>query len=515
MLNIRQYFPVILLAGLGFSCQKDTQVAQKSAQPNVVVIYLDDLGLGDLSCYGATALSTPNIDQLSNEGVRFTNGYATSSTCTPSRYGILTGGYPWKNKNAEVLPGDAPLIVSTTQETLPKMFKKAGYATGAVGKWHLGLGDGTIDWNKKINLGPNEVGFDYSYIMAATNDRVPTVFVEDGLVVGLEANDPIQVDYNKNFEGQPTGLDNPELLKMQWSHGHNNSISNGIPRIGFMKGGEKALWIDEDMGENFLGKAQDFMKAHKEEPFFLYYALHQPHVPRIPNPKFAGATDLGPRGDVIVEADWLIGEFMKTLKEEGLADNTIIVFSSDNGPVLNDGYKDMAVEKVGNHKPWADRRGGKYSLYDAGTHVPFIVWAPSMVKPGTSDALVCQMDLLNSFGSLFGIQYEQSDSENVMDALLGKVAQGRDNLILEAEYRLSLRHGDWLMIPPQKGESFYHHVNMEIGRSDDYQLFNMKQDPGQQVNLAKQMPEKIEELKAIMRTKTAGYPLKFGYENAL
>src|SRR5690606_16234768 len=131
----------------------------------------------------------------------------------------------------------------------------------------------------------------------------------------------------------PTGLDNPELLKMKWHHGHNNSIVNGIPRIGFMKGGEKAKWVDEDMADNFLGKAQDYIKTHKNQPFFLYYALQQPHVPRTPNPRFVGSTTLGPRGDAIVEADWCIGQLIETLRNEGLLENTLIVLSSDNGPV--------------------------------------------------------------------------------------------------------------------------------------------------------------------------------------
>ncbi len=205
-----------LLISCGTASKKESPALEKL--PNIVIVYLDDLGYGDMGVYGATAVKTPNMDKLAEGGVRFTDGHATSSTCTPSRYGLLTGQYPWRNSEAKILPGTAPLIISTEQMTIPKMLKERGYYTGVVGKWHLGLGSGNVDWNHRISPGPNEVGFDYAFIMAATQDRVPTVFIEDGNVVGLEANDPIEVDYAKNFEGEPTGKDNPELLTMMWDH---------------------------------------------------------------------------------------------------------------------------------------------------------------------------------------------------------------------------------------------------------------------------------------------------------
>ena len=256
-----------------FGCAPKKSAEEVATKPNIIIIYADDLGYGDVSAYSAGTLSTPNIDKLANGGVRFTNGYASSATCSPSRYALLTGVYPWRNERAKILPGTAPLIIDTGQMTIPKMLKAKGYHTGIVGKWHLGLGDGYVDWNKHISPGPNEVGFDYSYIMAATQDRVPTVYIEDGFVSGLDPNDPIEVDYKKNFEGEPTGKDNPELLKMKWHHGHNHSIVNGIPRIGYMKGGESAKWVDENMADTFLIRAQKYIVEHKDEPFFLYYAL--------------------------------------------------------------------------------------------------------------------------------------------------------------------------------------------------------------------------------------------------
>ncbi|TYA71757.1 sulfatase family protein [Seonamhaeicola marinus] len=491
---------LILLSALFIvSCaktKKETPVAKEEStkKPNIVVIYLDDLGYGDLSAYGATELQTPNIDALANGGVKFTNGYASSATCTPSRYALLTGMYPWKNKRAKILPGTAPLIISTEQQTLPKMLKKEGYDTAIVGKWHLGLGSGMVNWNEKVTPGPNEVGFDESYILAATQDRVPTVYIKDGHVVNLDPNDPIEIDYKNNFEGQPTGKDNPELTTMKWHHGHNSSIVNGIPRIGYMKGGDAAKWVDIDMADHFLAKAQAYVKSHKEKPFFLYYAMQQPHVPRTPHPRFAGKSGMGPRGDVILEADWCIGEFVKTLEEEGILDNTLIVFSSDNGPVLNDGYYDDADTKIGKHTPAGVLRGGKYSLFEAGTRMPFITYWKGQIQPGVSDALVCQMDLLASLAKLVGTEESSTDSKELLDAFLGKSDKGRENLVIEATSRTALRSGDWIYIPAYGGKPLNTQVNIEVGNSDVPMLYNLKDDLSQKNNLAEANPEKLKEL---------------------
>ncbi len=491
---------VLGLAVCLFGCKNGGPKAnQESAtkeiiKPNIVIIYADDLGYGELGAYGATELKTPNLDKLANSGIRFTNGYASSATCTPSRYALLTGVYPWRNKQAKILPGTAPLIIDTSQTTLPKVLREQGYHTGIVGKWHLGLGTGNVDWNQRISPGPNEVGFDYSNILAATQDRVPTVYIENGHVVNLDPNDPIEVDYEKNFPGEPTGLENPELLKMKWHHGHNNSIVNGIPRIGFMKGGEAAKWVDEDMADYFLNEAQQYVRQHKSAPFFLYYALQQPHVPRTPHPRFVGKSGMGPRGDVIVEADWVIGEFIKTLEDEGLLENTLIVFSSDNGPVVNDGYYDDSVEKLGDHKPAGVLRGGKYSLFEAGTRVPFITYWKGNIEPGVSDAMVSQIDLLSSLAALSGSNASGTDSKNLLDVLLGKTENGRQELVLEASTKTAFRKGDWAMIPPYGGPTINNYVNIELGNSSEYQLYNLTEDIGQQTNLAESNPEKLKEL---------------------
>ena len=339
--------------------------------PNVLFIYADDLGYGDLECYDGTQVKTPNINRLAKNGIRFTNAHATASTSTPSRYSMLTGEYAWRRPGTDIAAGNAGMIIRPERYTIADMFKNAGYATAAIGKWHLGLGDkaGEQDWNAPLPTALGDLGFDYSYIMAATADRVPCVFIENGQVANYDPDTPIYVSYQKNFPGEPTGKDNPELLRMHPSVGHAGSIVNGVPRIGFQKGGKAAQWRDEDMAQLFLQKAKQFVVDNKERPFFLYYGLHQPHVPRVPNERFIGKSGMGPRGDVILEADWCVDEFLKELDRLGLAENTIVILTSDNGPVLDDGYKDQAVELVGKHRPAGPLRGWKTTMYDGGVQI--------------------------------------------------------------------------------------------------------------------------------------------------
>lgn len=474
------------IGGLAFTVAGLQSDAQQAKAPNIVVIMADDLGYGDVSCYGAEVIHTPGIDRLAKEGLMLTNGHCTSATSTPSRFAMLTGMYPWRI-GAAILPGDAPMLIKEDMPTLPKMLKKAGYVTGVVGKWHLGLGNGHMNWNEHISPSPNEIGFDYSYIMAATNDRVPSVYVKNGNVVNLDPNDPIEVSYRQNFPGEPTGKDNPELLKMHPSLGHSGSIVNGVPRIGFMKGGKAARWNDETMYEVFLNEAKQYVQEHKDGPFFLYYALHQPHVPRLPNTRFAGKSKLGPRGDVILEADYCVAEFLKYIDEQGLAENTLVIFTSDNGPVLDDGYQDRAEEMNGEHRPAGPFRGWKCDPYEGGTRIPMLIRWPGQVKAGTtSDALVGQLDFCPSFAALLGIDYKVKDGENRMNALLGKNSKGRQELVLEGYgIDLWLKKGDWACIPEyvtQRGETV------------EARLYNLKKDVEQKHNIAKQYPGKVEEM---------------------
>ena len=499
MIKKNKFFIIIALILIG--CKTDNY---SDSPPNIIIIYTDDLGYGDVSAYGKGTLNTPNIDKLANEGIRFNFGYASSATCSPSRYGLLTGNYPWRKDGLRVITGGS-LVIDTTEMTIPKLLKTEGYHTGIVGKWHLGLGSGDgvagsgiIDYNSNISPGPNEVGFDFSHIMADTQDRVPTVYIENGDVVNLDPSDPIEVNFfhqNKHDDyGLPTGLKNPELTTMKWHHGHNGSIVNGVPRIGYMKGGTKALWSDIDMADHFLEKAKEYIKRNKDNPFFLFYTLQQPHVPRTPHPRFEGQSEMGPRGDVIVEADWCIGELYSTLDKEGVLENTLIIFSSDNGPVLNDGYYDYAVEKIGDHTPSGGLRGGKYSLFEAGTRVPFITYWKGKIKPGISNEIISQIDLLNSISKLVGADYKSIDGIDLSELLINNRGYGREELILEASTRTAYRKGDWAMIPPYIGPAISKSVNIELGNSLDFKLYNLKEDPSQENDLSAIEKEKLKEM---------------------
>lgn len=468
-----------------------TACAADVARPNIVLIVADDLGYGDVGCYGATKVRTPNIDRLAAKGVRFTDGHCTSATCTPSRYALLTGEYPWRRQGTAILRGDAPLIIDPGRPTLPSVLKAAGYVTGVVGKWHLGLGAGNVDWNGPIKPGPLEIGFDYCFLIPATGDRTPCVYVEDHGVVGLDKSDPIRVSYGQKVGDDPTGKERPDLLKMKLTHGHDNTIVNGISRIGFMSGGKAARWVDQDMADVITKKATNYIERSKDKPFFLFFSTHDIHVPRVPHPRFAGTSQCGTRGDVIQQLDGCVGAVMGALDRLGLADNTIVILSSDNGPVLDDGYADGAVETLNGHAPAGLLNGGKYSPYEGGTRVPFIVRWPARVKPGASGALVCQVDLMASLGALVGQELGEKvgpDSFNVLPALLGEQPTGRDHLV-EQGGPLALRKGKWKLVTRPNAAR-------PAGRAE---LYDLSQDPSERNNLAGEHPDVVTELTGFLQ----------------
>ena len=473
-------------------------------KPNIVIIYVDDLGYGDLSCYGATEFQTPEVDKLASGGVLFTDGHCSAATCTPSRYSLLTGQYAFRI-NASVLPGDAPLLIGTEQPTLPKMLQDNGYATAAIGKWHLGMGDGNVDWNGKVAPGPLEIGFDHCYLIPSTNDRVPCVMLEDHHVVGLDPYDPIVVDYKKKVGVDPLGNDHPELERYESDNFHGKTIVNGVARIGHMSGGNSARWQDEIIPFQMLGKARTFIDENKDHPFFLYFAFPNIHVPRLPNEKFLGKSGLGVRGDAILEMDYITGELVKHLEENGLAENTLIIFSSDNGPVLDDGYADGAVEMLGNHQPAGPYRGNKYSAYEAGTRVPTIVYWPSKVKASESAALLTHTDVYASIAELIGYELqgaEAPDSYAMWNTFAGEEEIGRE-FMLEESVTLSLRHGNYKYIHPTTKKAAWIKLekNIEAGTSVEPQLYDLSTDAGETTNIAskkkkivKKMAEEIDRI---------------------
>lgn len=482
-----------------------TLFAQQIKKPNVIVIMADDIGYGDLSCYGEKAIHTPNVEKLANQGVRFIDAHSVAATSTPSRYSFLTGHYAWRRTDTGVAPGDAGMIIRPEQYTVADLFKGAGYVTGAVGKWHLGMGDktGEQDWNELITPGLKDIGFDYSYIMAATGDRVPCVWVENGSVVDLDSEDPIYVSYKTPFHGEPLGKTHPELLilmKPSPDHGHDQAIVNGISRIGYMKGGKKALWKDENINDSIVAHGLAFIERNKEHPFFLYFATNDVHVPRVPHPRFAGKSGMGARGDALIEFDWTVGQVMETLERLGLRENTLIVLTSDNGPVVDDGYQDQAVELLGEHRPWGAYRGGKYSSFEAGTRIPFIVSYPGKVKEGVSKALVSQVDFLASMSELLGVSLtcdQKKDSREQLSTWYGKDKKGRDYVVEQAG-SLAVSDGEWKYISPSDKKAYEKLTNTELGNAPQDQLYFLKKDIGEKNNLAGRYPEKIKAFQRIL-----------------
>jgi len=469
-------------------------------KPNIIFILADDIGYGDLGCYGATRVKTPNLDRLAREGCRFTDVHTTASTCTPSRRSLLTGAYSWRQQaGSAIAPGDMPLSIQPGTTTLPSLLKQAGYTTGVVGKWHLGLGgEGGPDWNAEVKPGPLEIGFDYAFIMPATGDRVPCVYVEDRRVVGLDPKDPIRVSYKEKIGDEPTGRDHPELLKLKATHGHDMTIIRGISRIGWMSGGKAALWVDEDMADTYAKKSIAFIERNQKKPFFLYLATHNIHVPRVPHPRFKGTSQAGTRGDVIHELDDTVGAVLKTLDRLEIARNTLVFFSSDNGGKNDDGYEDYDHS---DHKMNGVLRATKGTLFEGGNRVPFIARWPVKIKARSRcDELISLVDMPATFAALTGVALPADatpDSFNVLPALLGQphAKPARDSFVMHiggTKGPFAVRQGPWKFVPvtprnPRTG----------IGGEPNDMLFNLADDLAESKDLAAEHPHKVKDLQAL------------------
>ncbi len=460
---------------------------------------------------GAHRVRTPQIDRLAREGRLFTNAYAPAATCTPSRYALFTGEYAFRKSGTGVLPGDAALVVEPSRWSLPRLFKDNGYATAAVGKWHLGLGDGKhpIDWNRPIAPGPNQLGFDFSHVIPATVDRVPTVWVRDGKVVGLDPRDPIRVDYRTKIGNRPTGREDPDQLRVRASHGHDSTIVNGIGRIGWMDGGEKALWKDEDIADTIVRESVGFLRRNRAKPFFLYVGTHDIHVPRTPHARFVGKSGMGPRGDSLLQLDWQVGAILDELDRLRLCDNTLVIFTSDNGPVVDDGYQDQAVELLGDHRPAGPLRGGKYSLFEGGTRVPFLTrWPDAQRRLGgvgkatprrgeRVDDLISLVDLPASLSALLSRTPDRripGDSIDQSELLQGDGPGSRDHVVQHAG-RLALRWKNWKFIPAGPGAPFLKQTSTQTGNAPVDQLYDLENDPHEDRNLAQARPDLVSKLR--------------------
>jgi arylsulfatase A-like enzyme len=323
------------------------------------------------------------------------------------------------------------------------------------------------------------------------------VYLENHRIVDLDASDPIQVSYKSKIGNEPTGKENPALLKMNYSHGHDATIINGISRIGWMTGGQRARWIDEDMADVFTNRAINFIEQNLKSPFFLYFATHDIHVPRAPHSRFVGKSGMGARGDAILQLDWSVGELLNTLDRLNIADETLVIFTSDNGAVVDDGYEDEAVEKLNGHSPSDIFRGGKYSAFEGGTKVPMLIRWPGKIKAGTvSNTLFSQIDFYASLAALTGRTVSLPDSYNSLNALLGG-KENREYIVQQAvNSRLGIIQGDWKYISAGPGPAINNQVNIELGNNEKPQLYNLKKDARERNNVADQYPEILNRLMA-------------------
>jgi arylsulfatase A-like enzyme len=491
---IRSFFLLCLLV----LCLGDVVCAGE--KPNIIVIMADDLGYGDLSCYGATSIQTPNIDRLAHEGLRFTSGYCSASTCTPTRYSLLTGTYAFRVKGTGVAPPNSPALIQPGTVTMPSLLKMAGYKTAVIGKWHLGLGEASgPDWNGELKPGPLDIGFDHCMILPTTNDRVPQVYVGDRRVVNLDPKDPLWVGNKAPSNSHPTGITHRHTLKMDWSHGHNQTIHNGIGRIGFYTGGESARFRDEDLVDKWVAESQGWIEANRQQPLFLFFASHDLHVPRVVHERFQGKSALGPRGDAILELDWSVGKILNILENFNMRQNTLIVFCSDNGPVLDDGYQDDAIEKLGTHRPSGPFRGGKYNIYEGGTRTPFIAHWPGRIQPGVSDKIVCTVDLPASFAALANVSVPDDaclDSFNVIDTILGSsTGTGRDHLLQQdngSSGNFGLRVGNWKLQRHGSGKATNVDLRLDATSQPKLQLFDLSVDPTESHDVSAEQPNLVE-----------------------
>ena len=499
-------YSFLILSILVFSCSSKDTVER----PNIIVIMADDLGYGDVGAYGAKPenVKTPNIDKLAEGGLKFTSGYCSASTCTPTRYSFLTGSYAFRKKGTGIAPPNAPAIIKPGTETIASLLQKSGYKTAVIGKWHLGLGgpEGP-DWNGELNPGPREIGFDYNFLLPTTNDRVPQVYVENHRVRNLDPNDPLWVGRKKPSENHPTGITHRNTLKMNWNDGHNNTIHNGIGRIGFYTGGHAARFRDEDLADEWQKQSNQWIEDNKDNPFFLFFSSHDIHVPRMPHERFQGQSGMSFRGDAIVQLDWNVGEIMKTLDRLNLTENTLIIFVSDNGPVLDDGYDDFANEELGNHKPAGPYSGGKDTVREGGTPPHIITYWKGKIQPGVSDEMISTIDLAASMAALTGVPLPKDgvlDSFNVLGALLGKDgAKGRNHIVsqdngLRGTY--GLRVGEWKLQRHDAKKMYNGDLSMKLWTVPEYALFNLNEDIGELNDVSQDHPQVVERLKSKLQT---------------
>jgi len=461
-----------LSSGLGMA-----QAPEKVVKPNIIYVLADDLGYGDLSCYNKDGkINTPNLDKLASQGVKFTDAHTSSAVCTPTRYGILTGRYNWRSTlKKSVLKGTSPSLIPSERETVASMMQKEGYSTAFIGKWHLGWNwvmdkDGEIDFSKPLTHSPNDVGFDYAYGHCGSLDMAPYVYVENGKVTQI-----------------PTKKTQSKEKYSWWREGYTAPD-----------------FIHEDVTPNFFRRAMGYVKtqANSNKPFFLYLPIPSPHTPILPTGEFKGKSGLNPYGDFVMMIDSYMGQLLETIKEAGIEDNTLIVFTSDNGCSPQADFDELAKF---NHDPSGVFRGHKADIYEGGHRVPFIVKLPNRFKANqTSNEVICTTDFMATCADIIGADLADNmaeDSYSMLPILDRKGKFQRSNTIHHSiDGSFSIREGKWKLVlcAGSGGWSYPRPRKDDVSQMPKYQLFNLKKDPSEEKNLFLSKQKKAKEMKALL-----------------
>lgn len=488
-----------LVAGL-LTLAISASFAADAKRPNVLILYADDLGFGDLGSYNPKSkIPTPHLDRLAKEGVRFTDGHSSSGICTPSRYALLTGRHHWRDFHG-IVNAFGGSVFKPERLTLPEMLKEKGYRTAAIGKWHLGWdweairrpdtrpigagrkqawGPDAFDWTRAIPDGPLAHGFD-SYFGDTVINFPPYCWIENDRTP--RAPD-VMMDTSKW----------KQIKEGNWECRPGPMISD---------------WDPYQIIPTLTRRGVDFIESRRNagEPFFLYFAFPSPHAPIIPNDRFDGKSGAGPYGDFVAETDDACGQLLKAIKDNGLADNTIVIFTADNGP------EKYAYARDEKYEHWSAEpfRGLKRDIYEGGHHVPFVIRWPGLTKTGTvSDALVSQIDLMATLAAQLDFDLPKDaaeDSHDLLPLLRGEVKSVRSVHVHNTkEDQYAIRSGDWLLVDAKTGYVSGLNKSWEAKRgypADDAQnveLYNLREDIGQKKNLASRQPERVAELQALLK----------------
>jgi arylsulfatase A len=473
----------VLFAYVALIASHNVYAAQTAAGPNIVIILADDLGWGSVRCYGGVRLETPNIDRLAKEGRMFRHAYAPGSVCSPTRYALMTGRYYWRTsiKDGKVLPANRPLHIETNRVTIASLTKRQGYRTAAIGKWHLGLGSAaTVDWNAPLQPGPRSMGFDYFFGLAANPGNQPNAYIENEQLVGRIPGESVTLD-GAGKAGKTFGI--------------------------------KSQRVPEEIMGKLTAKAVEWVEENRATPFLLYFAPNAVHEPVKPAAKFTDSP-FGRYGDFIHELDWSVGRILETLDKLKLTESTLVVFTSDNGGVVNPGNTNAGAAMKAGLAINGPLRGGKHTVYEGGFRVPFLVRWPGKVTAGTaSDDIVCISDILATLAGMFKTRVPSGNGEDSLDVTaswFGKGKPRRDFVILQdASAIYAIRQGPWKLIERENGPSFEPRnrraAQARKPASAKDELYNLEADPVESKDVAREHPKIVERLRKLL-AKTRDQP---------